>query len=229
MAKFYQVGGSVRDAILGVKTKDVDYAVEAESYDDMVNAVVQRGCKIHKEDEKFLRILAKDPVLGDVDFVLCRKDGNYSDGRRPDSVEQATILEDLARRDFTMNAIAVDEAGVLIDPFDGQGDIEMKLIRTVGNAEDRFQEDGLRLLRALRFSVTKGFALDRSIRMCLHDPEFFTPCLKNVSVERVHQEFMKMFRCDTFQTIQRLEWYNNLSGYLFRETKLWLKPTLEAR
>lgn len=122
--KFYQVGGSVRDKIMGIKPHDIDFAIGAESFGAMREAILARGGKIFLEMEKFFTIRANLPELGSADFVLTRKDGSYSDGRRPDGVTVGTILDDLARRDFTMNAIAINvETGDILDPFDGTGDI----------------------------------------------------------------------------------------------------------
>src|SRR6478735_1674813 len=159
-AKFYQVGGCVRDSLLGVESKDIDFSVEAPSYEAMREAVIERcggnpeSIKVDKPE--FATIRAIDPKLGGVDFVLCRKDGAYSDGRRPDSVEMGTLLDDLARRDFTVNAIARADDGSLIDPFNGQADLKLRLLRCVGGV-DRLREDSLRMLRAFRFAITKGF------------------------------------------------------------------------
>src|SRR5689334_19330699 len=98
--KLYKVGGYVRDQVLGLKSKDIDYAVEAESYDAMKNHLIEKGAKIYLEQPQYFTIRGK---LNDedADFVLCRKEGKYSDGRRPDTVEIGTIYDDLARRDFT--------------------------------------------------------------------------------------------------------------------------------
>lgn len=121
--KFYQVGGSVRDSFIGLKSKDIDYAVEAPSFDAMREAIKERGGEIFLETPQFLTIRANVPGMGACDYVLCRKDGEYVDGRRPETVTAGTILDDLARRDFTMNAIAIAEDGTILDPFDGRKDI----------------------------------------------------------------------------------------------------------
>jgi tRNA nucleotidyltransferase (CCA-adding enzyme) len=160
MARFFQVGGSVRDKLLGVKSKDIDYAVECESFDAMREAILAKGGKIFVETPQYFTIRANVPVLGATDYVLCRKDGAYSDGRRPDSVEVGTIFDDLARRDFTVNAIAIDtETGALIDPHGGAQDLTARVLRCVGNPVDRFNEDRLRIFRAARFSLTKGLTV----------------------------------------------------------------------
>lgn len=225
----YIVGGFVRDKLLGIESKDVDLAVEAPSYDALRSFVIGRGCEIYLEQPQHFTIRAKCPVHGDVDYVLCRKDGDYSDGRRPDSVDIGTIDDDLARRDFTMNALALTESGNLIDPHGGAEDIKRKLIRCVGNPRDRLSEDSLRLLRAIRFSVTKGFSINGDVKACL-DQGYFIDRLTNVSVERVREELYKAFKHDTFKTILTLTCYGRLCSALFNRghiRPLWLEPTLK--
>lgn len=226
MAKFYLVGGAVRDGLLKLPVKDLDYAVEAESYSAMREAIVKRGGKVFLETPEFLTIRAKVPKLGASDFVLCRKDRGSTDGRHPDSVEAGTLLEDLARRDFTINAMARSEEGVLIDPFNGIQDLATKTLRTVGVARERFKEDYLRVLRAIRFAVTKGFTLHPDIIACLEDITIILE-LKKVSVERVREELGKAFAADTNRMMfifhdfpYLIEIFNMFPGF-------WLKPTLE--
>lgn len=228
MAKFYLVGGYVRDMLLGVKSKDMDYAVEAESFEAMREAILARGGEIFLESPEHFTIRAKVEGLGAADFVLTRKDGKYSDGRHPETVEIGTLHDDLARRDFTMNAIAQAEDGTIIDPFDGRKAIEHKIIRTVGDPYLRFSEDKLRILRAIRFAITKGFALDP------HIVEYIKsfPSLSGVSLERIREELFKMFEADTMQT---LTWLNEFHGLrreifspTFRGSRIWLKPTIKG-
>jgi tRNA nucleotidyltransferase (CCA-adding enzyme) len=229
MAKFYKVGGSVRDSLLGKTSKDIDYAVEAPSFEAMREAILDREGEIFLEKPEYLTIRARVPALGACDFVLCRKDGSYYDGRRPESVSPGTILDDLARRDFTMNAMAVDEDGVMIDPHGGQADMKKGLIRCVGKAEDRFTEDGLRMLRAVRFHITKELVLNLDIDILLMDEHFISTRLFGVSVERVREELDKCFKYDTMHTLKCLEVYPDLKRVVFGNGKLWLKPTLELR
>lgn len=218
----YKVGGFVRDAILGIPSKDIDYAVEAPSYAAMREYIATRG-KIYVENPEYLTIRAKMGVE-DADFVLCRKEGEYTDGRRPDEVTMGTIDDDLARRDFTMNAIAMRTDGTLYDPYGGCEDIENKLIRCVGEAEDRFREDSLRLLRAVRFAITKGFDILPEIALALNDPELLD-LLKNVSQERIREELGKAFRADTPRTLDMLAKYTMLRDKIFEDNMLWLEPT----
>jgi tRNA nucleotidyltransferase (CCA-adding enzyme) len=161
------------------------------------------------------------------DFVLARKEGDYSDGRRPDRVEAGTLEDDLARRDFTMNAIAKDSHGRLIDPFDGRRDIADRVIRAVGNARDRIVgEDALRGLRALRFAVQKGFTIDHEVAKVLRSVEF-RRALRSVSTERQREELEKMFKVDTIHSLWLIDHFR-LNDTLFDNTGLRLMPTMKG-
>lgn len=222
--KIFQVGGSVRDKLLGVKSKDIDYAVECDSFLEMRQHIASIGT-IFLEKPEFLTIRAK--VNGEfADYVMCRKDGHYSDNRRPDSVTPGTIMDDLARRDFTMNAIAIDtETGTYLDPFNGIGDIASMTIRCVGS-NDRLIEDPLRLLRLIRFVIKLNFHIERELSDFIFDTEW-KDLLASVSVERQREELTKCMAMNTLQTLRLLSWFE-LDRCLFNGP-LWLKPTLEGR
>lgn len=225
--KFYLVGGAVRDKFLDKKSKDMDYAVEADSYATMRQEIINRGGEIFLEQEQFLTIRAKVPNLGAADFVLCRKESHYTDGRHPEKVSIGTIQDDLARRDFTMNAIALSEEGAIIDPFGGINDIKNGIIRAVGEAKDRLEEDRLRILRALRFAVSLKFRFHLSLHRTIDNLVMMGNPLKGVSQERIREELHKMFRADTVQAINYIETYR-LKTILFGDN-LWLKPTTEEK
>lgn len=227
MAQFYQVGGSVRDHLLGIGSKDIDYAVEADSFDAMRDAVLSRGGKIFLETPQFFTIRANVPGLGSCDYVLCRKEGQYKDGRHPTEVSVGTIYDDLARRDFTVNAMALTETGELLDPHGGQQHLRERTLSCVGVASERFTEDGLRMLRAIRFAITKDFLIDDDIVDCLRSPLFFVPRLMGVSQERIREELVKCFAHNTNATLNMLGLFPGLRHHLFRDTGLWLKPTME--
>ncbi len=226
--KFYLVGGAVRDKLLGLKSKDNDYVVTAGSYNEMKQAIEDKGGEIFLESPQHFTIRALIPKMGAADFVLPRVDGCYSDGRRPDSVSVGTLHDDLARRDFTMNAIAFDEeSGEYIDPFNGREDIKNNLIRCVGKAYDRFHEDSLRLLRAIRFKITKNFELDEDVVACLSD-WMLALRLANVSDERKREELHKCLAKDTPATLKLLAKYHLISEAVFGSKKLWLMPTMKG-
>lgn len=222
----FEVGGCVRDSMLGLKSKDIDWAVEAPSFEALVEFATERCSKVFLVTPEHFTVRGLDPELGPVDFVLCRKDGPSSDGRHPDFVEAGTILDDLARRDFTVNAMARDKDGVLLDPHGGREDLEAGLLRFVGKAEDRLAEDALRAFRGLRFSVTKRFRLTddaaEAIR-ALHAEAFDA-----VSTDRIcNDELHKMFSADTAASIAILtEFPILLEVALSRGVRLL--PTMKA-
>jgi GNAT superfamily N-acetyltransferase len=200
---FYEVGGAVRDDVMGIPTDDVDFAVTAPSYDAMKAHLEAEGFRIFQEREEFATIKAKVPDGHPLqertlvaDFVLARRDGPSSDGRRPDYTEPGSLEDDLARRDFTVNAIAKDLDGNIIDPHGGLADIESRTLRFVGDPMDRVNEDGLRVLRGLRFMVTKGLAPDPDTWRALTS-DVAAERLAGVSDQRVANELDKMLDYDT--------------------------------
>lgn len=233
--KFYEVGGAVRDALMGRQSKDVDYAVEAESFEAMETELKARGFDIFLSTPKYLTVRAKVPQWENslykrakvADFVLCRKDSSTGDGRRPDHVEPGTIMDDLARRDFTMNAIARDPStGLVIDPHGGVDDIEKSILRFVGDPWLRIAEDGLRVIRALRFLVTLELMAETNTRRALFS-DTAVEMVKKVSIERIREELEKMFSCDTMATMYLLESQTTaLQAAIFRDG-LRLTPTLK--
>lgn len=217
--RLFEVGGCVRDEILGLRTKDIDFAVEmsdmmdegaAAAFQALWSDLLLDGFEIFEIRPEFFTIRAMFPkgkeLLPGVrvaDFVMCRKDGPSSDGRRPDFVLTGSLMDDLERRDFTMNAIARSESGELIDPFDGRGDIERRVIRFVGDPMARLREDGLRALRGLRFSITKGFDFAPETLEALTCDEV-PHLLAGVSKERMRDELDKMFAKDTRASLDLL-------------------------
>jgi len=234
MFQFAEVGGAVRDKFLGVNSKDVDFvAVPTQKFDtadDAFNALVahlkETGFKVFLETPQFFTVRVQVPDghplkerTNVADFVLARKDGPSSDGRRPDFVLPGTLMDDLERRDFTVNAMAIldDE---LIDPFGGREDLDNRLIRFVGNPNDRIAEDGLRVMRALRFLITKsGFTLERETFQAINS-NFAAEMLMKVSVERIREELEKMFSADSVGTMKLLFQVfslNSLQDAIFRD------------
>lgn len=224
----YEVGGCVRDEILGVKSKDIDFTVVIEEGDRVLDdpfifmsqALIKEGFKVFVESPEFLTVRAKFPRGHanenlTADFVLARKEGEYTDGRRPDKVEVGTLEDDLARRDFTMNAIAKAEDGTLIDPFNGREDIDAGIIRAVGDPVERLAEDSLRALRALRFAVTKEFAIDSKLADAMESREVWYNIIKKISDERIQVELSKMFRFDTEQSLIMFSEFPSLRNAVF--------------
>lgn len=207
--EIFEVGGCVRDQILGRKSNDVDFSVVAPSFEAMREFVESEGLTIVVETPEFgtIRAVAKQPWRGHrggLDFVWARKDGPYTDGRRPDWTRPGTLMDDLSRRDFTMNAIARDTVtGELIDPFGGMQDIDNAVIRAVGDPYWRFVEDGLRVMRAIRFSITLGFDIEHATWSEFHHKRV-VDALSKVSVERIQIELEKAFQHDTLATMEFL-------------------------
>lgn len=239
--KIFLVGGAVRDELLGIKSKDLDYVVVLDDLD----VSVEEGFSImeqHLKDEGFtiwlstpdmFTIRAKFPpghkFQGDADFVLARKEVGYIEGTRRPILKIGTLFDDLQRRDFTVNAIAKDEDGNLIDPFGGIDDIKTRWLITPIDAEITFSEDSLRLLRAIRFNITKGFRLDKSIYYAMSNRKILNNLRQTVSQDRIRDELFKMFKHDTLRTIEFLTYLdkNHCVGLLdicFRNG-LWLEPT----
>lgn len=224
--KYYFVGGYVRDELLGIKSKDIDFAVEAPSYEAMREDILARGAIIWQERPEFLSIRARDPIVGPVDYTVTRKDGFYSDARHPDIVHIGTIEEDLARRDFTINAIARDEeTGEILDPFCGQRDLVNKYLRTVGNAEARFNEDALRLIRAIRFHIVRGFTIDTDIEACFSKSDILLK-LQTIPLERIYEELRKCFEFDTVATVSFFARHWQLFYIIFGRMRLNLVPMI---
>jgi tRNA nucleotidyltransferase (CCA-adding enzyme) len=232
--RVFQVGGSVRDELLGLTTKDIDFSVEAPSFDAMREFMVDKGFNIFQERPQYLTIRARFPKGSEhermvADFVLARKDGAYSDGRRPDEVKPGTLIDDLARRDFTVNAIARTLDGSrLIDPFGGVEDLKNRVLRCVGNAEDRLREDALRALRAYRFMVTKGFKLERTLYLALRSG-WLPPLVAEVADERKRDELHKMFVHDNLKTLLVVSQMTNAMQRAIFKDNLWLTPSLKKR
>lgn len=181
------VGGCVRDEMLGLNPHDFDVATNA------------RPEEISKLFKKTLDVGAAFGVMvvvedGEtIEVATFRKDGEYSDRRRPDSVEFSTLEEDIKRRDFTINALAFDPINnQLFDFVDGVEDLDTGVIRTVGNPDDRFNEDPLRVLRAIRFALRFNFSLDDRTAESIQ--RFGKKDLVSlISRERISQELRKMF------------------------------------
>ncbi|MDR0388924.1 MAG: HD domain-containing protein [Spirochaetaceae bacterium] len=181
----YLVGGAVRDLLLGKNPHDWDLASDAtpEEVIAMFRRVIPTGIKHGTVTIRYRGF--------SIETTTFRTESVYSDGRRPDSVHYAaTIEEDLSRRDFTMNAVAIRlPDGSISDPFGGREDIRKKLIRCVGRAEERFNEDGLRPLRALRFASQLDFALEETTLAAIPPA---LPATAQVAIERVREELDKM-------------------------------------
>ena len=237
--ELYEVGGRVRDKFLGIPSKDVDYAVVIETSETNVEKVFEEfkrklildNYQIHFDYLETLTIRAKFPKghkhegLG-ADFVICRNEIGYIKGTRKPRVVLGTLLEDLMRRDFTVNAMAESVDGIIIDPFKGQKDLLNRMLRTPLDTAGSFNDDPLRVLRAFRFAITKGLNFSDDIITAIR--LFQADKINVVSTERVRAELEKMFKHNTSLSLRYLRWLEDMNPRLFSNLfrdGLWLMPT----
>lgn len=184
----YIVGGCVRDSLLGLKPHDWDICTSATP-NEVLQLFAERNIKTIETGLKHgtVTVVMDD---GAYEVTTFRIDGVYSDGRHPDSVTFTPNLhKDLARRDFTINAMAYNDYRRLVDPFGGEKDLERREISCVGRPEDRFREDPLRILRALRFSSTYGFGIETDTAFAI---SYLRGYLYGVSAERIQSELCRL-------------------------------------
>jgi tRNA nucleotidyltransferase (CCA-adding enzyme) len=185
----YLVGGCVRDLIIGLEPKDWDVTTNATP--EQIQAVFPESFYENDYGTVGVKTGSEDKRLAIIEVTPYRTESEYSDKRRPDKVEFGTsLLEDLARRDFTINAIALDDSkGHIVDPYNGEKDIKDKIVRAVGNASERFNEDALRMLRAVRFVAELGFGIDGDTATAIGENNKH---LSHVSRERVRDELVRI-------------------------------------
>lgn len=238
MRKFkeYLIGGAVRDEILGLSNKDLDYVfvfedldknqTTEECFNDMYRNIQERG-EIFLCTPSCYTIRYKDKTTKEVkDVVMARKEVGYIPGTRTPIVVPGSLYDDLERRDFTLNALAKDEDGNIIDYFNGLEDLKHGMLRTPLDCKITFDDDPLRILRAVRFSITKKFSMSRSIVEEIFTYDYESK-MSVVSNERIREELFKCFKHDTLKTLVTLEEFYRLRNYVFKNNNLWLKPTLE--
>lgn len=245
MAQIFKVGGCVRDKLLGLESKDIDFTFVCENsqtvdegWSEMKDWMTSRGFEIFLETPDCFTIRAKFPkdhkFSGLVaDFVMARKETGYMEGTRRPILELGTLMDDLIRRDFTVNAIAEDENGALIDPFGGVKDLSDGILKTPTDPKITMMDDPLRILRALRFSLTKDLEVDMGIMDAMKQPEILSKLAQTVSQERIREEVLKMMKHDTITTMKLLvdvdrELIPGLLELIFK-TNMWLKPTTEKK
>ncbi|MFF6015530.1 CCA tRNA nucleotidyltransferase [Lysinibacillus fusiformis] len=200
------VGGAVRDALLNRPAHDVDVATNA--LPEEVKTVFQRTVDIGIQHGTVLVIVPAGPV----EVTTYRTDGEYTDHRRPDKVQFVRSLQDdLQRRDFTMNAIAMRRDGSFVDYYGGRQDIDLRIIRAVGDAQKRFAEDALRMLRAIRFSAQLDFTIAEDTLMAI---QHRAADIAFIAKERIKAELDKLWLGTTvFSGLQKLE-ESGLAAYL---------------
>ncbi len=212
--KAYLVGGCVRDLLRKAEPEDWDVATNANPKE--ISKIFLRSFTDNKFGTVTVLTVSKDPKLKEVEITPFRTEEKYTDKRHPDKVKWAkTIEEDLARRDFTINALALrlgasterfspeftaglsrkssGQAFKIIDLFKGQEDLQKKIIRAVGKAEDRFSEDALRMLRAVRFATIFGFNIEEKTSQAIKKN---SPWLQAISKERIRDELLKIIMAE---------------------------------
>lgn len=210
--KAYVVGGCVRDSIMGREPNDWDVTTDAdpEQIQKLFSSfrTVDTGIK----HGTILIVSGKTPV----ETTTFRIDGEYSDNRHPDKVTfTKNIVDDLARRDFTVNAMAYNDTEGIIDPFDGQSDIRKKIIRCVGDADTRFNEDALRIMRAIRFSSVLGFSIEEKTADAIIRNENL---LSGIACERITTELLKLLCGNNVFNV--LSEFRSVIGVFIPELKL---------
>ena len=189
--KAYLVGGAVRDTLMKKDASDWDIATNAtpEQVISIFRKVIPTGITHGTVTVHF---------MGEqIEVTTFRLEEGYSDGRHPDKIAFASdIEEDLSRRDFTMNAIAVSlKDGSIVDPFDGKNDIKNKIIRSVGDALERFNEDGLRPIRAIRFASQLGFDIEKNTLQAISNKKILEKTA-SISIERFRDELIKLLKSE---------------------------------
>ena len=180
----YLVGGCVRDLLLNRQPKDYDITTSAlpEQIKTLFSHVILTG-----EKHGTVTVVTD---MENVEVTTMRKDGIYKDNRHPETVEFTDdIVADLSRRDFKINAIAINNKGEIKDPFNGIYDLKYKLIRAVGNPNLRFNEDALRMMRAVRFACQLDFMINKDTANSMFNNRYL---IKNISAERIRDELCKI-------------------------------------
>ena len=218
--ELYLVGGCVRDHLLSVSVKDRDFvAITKLSFVDFVSEIMKIG-EVFMVKKEFLTVRCKiDNEV--IDIAYPRVESDYNDGRHPSKVSSTQSLkEDASRRDFTINAMFMDKYGNILDFFKGQNDLKRGTIKTVRNPDLRFQEDYLRILRAVRFSVKLKFRIDIKTWDAMVSNAYK---LDGISSERIKDELNASLRYNQWETIENIEELGikdllNLKGLRFELT-----------
>ena len=235
--KIFEVGGCVRDELLGLESKDIDFTVVLddtslsvdEGWDKMLMWLRSEGFELFLETKDCFTVRGKFPkghknegLVGD--FVMSRKEVGVIPGTRKPILELGTLEDDLMRRDFTVNSLCKDEDGKIIDLFEGVYDLRTKVLRTPLDPMITLLDDPLRMLRGLRFSITKGFIIDSKLWDCMLDHRVLDKLKEVVSHERMREEITKMMKHDTIKSLKLLNKIPGLMEVIF-SNGMWLMPT----
>ena len=215
----YAVGGCVRDSILGRKPDDWDITTSATPQE--TKQLFQKTFDTGIEHGTITVLLGKDAY----EVTTYRVDGKYEDSRHPSEVTfTRSLKEDLLRRDFTMNAMAYNDKEGLVDIFGGMDDLQNRCIRCVGNAEERFREDALRILRAVRFAAQLDFEVEEETKQGIRR---LAPTLANISAERIQVELVKMLVSPN-PGLLRMAYELGITQVILPEFDVMMQPTQET-
>jgi len=245
MPKLYTVGGCVRDSFLGIQSDDIDFtfvlddltlSVE-EGFKEMEEWMAKEGFKVFLSTPDCFTIRAKFPIGHEeeglvADFVMSRKEVGYVEGTRRPILELGTLEDDLIRRDFTVNAMAKSEDGDIIDLFNGESDLRNGILDTPLDPIITFMDDPLRMLRAIRFSITKDLVISQRVWEAIAQPGLIEKLKETVSVERIRNELIKALKFDTIKTLRLMSKVDvHAPGFMEAtfDKGLWLKPTFEKK
>ena len=245
MPKIFEVGGCVRDEILNVKTDDIDFTFVLDDltgtvesgWDSMVSHLDSEGFKIFLKTEDCFTVRAMFPRGHQheglvADFVMARKEVGVIEGTRKPILELGTLEDDLTRRDFTVNSLAKSLDGEVIDLFDGVKDLKRGVLRTPLDPVITLLDDPLRLLRALRFSITKNFKIDDDLWNAMFTPGLLDKLEAVVSTERIQNEVKKMMKHNTVESLRLFNRIDQNEPRLLEIMfggEMWLTPTMKNK
>lgn len=248
MPTIYKVGGCVRDKQLGINSKDIDFTFVLND-DEMITKsadfgfgfmegyLKEKGFEIFLSTPLSYTIRAKFPKNHQnknlvADFVLARKEVGYIPNTRQPILELGTLEDDLIRRDFTVNAIAESEDGQIIDLFDGLNHIKRKILITPLYPHTTLMDDPLRVLRALRFSITKDFSINETLWDAMFQPGLMDKLESVVSAERIREEVYKMMNFDSLRTLRLFASIDKIEPRfceIVLGKNMWLNPTFKSK
>ena len=245
MPKIFEVGGCVRDEMLKVHTNDIDFTfvlddltgTVEDGFKSMVSHLETEGFKIFLKTEDCFTVRAMFPRGHQheglvADFVMARKEVGVIEGTRRPVLELGTLEDDLTRRDFTVNSLAKSLDGEVIDLFNGIKDLKRGVLKTPLDPVVTLLDDPLRLIRALRFSITKNFKIDDELWDAMFTPGLLDKLESVVSTERIQGEITKMMKHDTVASLRLFNRIDQIEPRLLEIMfggELWLTPTMKNK
>jgi len=245
MPKIFEVGGCVRDEMLNVHTNDIDFTFVLDDltgtveggFKSMVSHLETEGFKIFLKTEDCFTVRAMFPRGHQheglvADFVMARKEVGVIEGTRRPVLELGTLEDDLTRRDFTVNSLAKSLDGEVIDLFNGIKDLKRGVLRTPLDPVITLLDDPLRLIRALRFSITKNFKIDDELWKAMFTPGLLNKLESVVSTERIQGEITKIMKHDTVASLRLFNRIDQIEPRLLEIMfggELWLTPTMKNK